>query len=371
MSSFQDYIQHGNAWLFLPAAVLLGALHGLEPGHSKTMMAAFIVAIRGTIGQAVLLGLSAAISHSLIIWILAAAALHYGNQFNAETVEPYLQLGSAVMILGLATWMFFRTRRELRAASEHHHDHGHDHAHSELFVLNMGHGKLELSVFEDGVPPVFQLRAPKGERLPAAQDVTLETVRPDGKRQTFQFTAKKDFIESTVDIPEPHEFDATVTIGHDGHSHTCRVEFREDEHHHHHHAGDDGSKEFQDAHELAHAQDIAQRFAGKAVTTPQIILFGVTGGLMPCPAAFTILLVCLQLKKMTLGFAIVGAFSFGLALTMVATGALAAWSVRHAEKRFKGFGETMRRAPYVSCVLLVLLASYMAWHGWHGLQSHP
>ncbi len=112
MSSFQDYLQHGNAWLFIPAAILLGALHGLEPGHSKTMMAAFIVAIRGTIGQAVLLGLSAAISHSLIIWVLAATALHYGSQWNAETVEPYLQLASAAMILGLAAWMFWRTRRE-------------------------------------------------------------------------------------------------------------------------------------------------------------------------------------------------------------------------------------------------------------------
>jgi nickel/cobalt exporter len=331
------------------------------------MMAAFIVAIRGTIGQAVLLGLSAAISHSLIIWVLAAAALHYGSQWNAETVEPYLQLGSAVMILGLAVWMFWRTRRDLRAAAEH--DHGHDHAHSELFTLDLGHDKLELSVFEKGVPPVFQLRAPAGERLSAAKDVTLETVRPDGTRQTFQFAAKKDFLESTVEIPEPHAFDATVSIGHGGHSHACRVEFREDEHHHHHHGEDDGSKEFQDTHERAHAQDIARRFAGRAVTTPQIILFGVTGGLMPCPAAFTVLLVCLQLKKVALGFTVVGAFSFGLALTMVATGALAAWSVRHAEKRFKGFGEVMRRAPYVSCVLLVLLATYMAWHGWHGLNK--
>ncbi len=368
MNSFADYLAHGNAWLYLPAAILLGALHGLEPGHSKTMMAAFIVAIRGTIGQAVLLGLSAAISHSLIIWILAAAALHFGSQWNAETVEPYLQLGSAVMILGLATWMFFRTRRDLHAAAEHDHGHthSHDHAHSELFTLDMGHGKLELSVFEDGVPPVFQIRAPAGERLPAAPDVTLETVRPDGARQKFQFTAKKKFLESTVDIPEPHEFDATITLGHGHHHHTCRVEFREDEHHHH--AADDGGKEFQDAHERAHSQDIAQRFAGKAVTTPQIILFGITGGLMPCPAAFTVLLVCLQLKKVALGFAVVGAFSFGLALTMVAAGALAAWSVRHAEKRFKGFGEVMRRAPYVSCVLLVVMADFMAWQGWHGLQ---
>ncbi len=365
MTSFNEYLAQGNAWLFLPAAILLGALHGLEPGHSKTMMAAFIIAIRGTIGQAVLLGLSAAISHSLIIWALAAAALHYGNQWNAETVEPYLQLGSAVMILGLAGWMFWRTRRDLHAASHHHN--GHDHAHSEWFVLDTGHGKLELSVFEDGVPPVFRLRAPAGERLPADKDVTLETVRPDGARQGFQFTAKEGFLESTVDIPEPHEFDATITIDHGGHSHVCRVEFHEDEHHHHHDE-DDGSQEFQDAHERAHAQDIARRFAGRAVTTPQIILFGVTGGLMPCPSAFTVLLVCLQLKKVTLGLAIVGAFSFGLAITMVTTGALAAWSVRHAEKRFKGFGEAVRRAPYVSCVLLVALAGFMAWHGWRGLH---
>ena len=367
VQSFQEYLAHGQGWLFLPAAILLGALHGLEPGHSKTMMAAFIVAIRGTIGQAVLLGLSAAISHSLIIWVLAAAALHFGSQWNAETVEPYLQLGSAVMILGLAVWMFWRTRRDLRAAADH--EHGHEHAHSELFTLDLGHGKLQLSVFEAGVPPVFQLRAPPGEALPSAKDVTLETVRPDGTRQIFGFSPKEGFLESTVDIPEPHEFDATVTIRHGSHNHSCRVEFREDEHHHHHHDLDDGSKEFQDAHERAHSQDIAQRFAGRVVTTPQIILFGVTGGLMPCPAAFTVLLVCLQLKRVALGFAVVGAFSFGLALTMVATGVLAAWSVRHAEKRFKGFGEVMRRAPYVSCVLLVSLASFMAWHGWRGL--HP
>lgn len=368
MNVFLHAVQSGstNLWLFIPVAILLGALHGLEPGHSKTMMAAFIVAVRGTIGQAVLLGLSAAISHSFIIWILAAAALHFGNQFNAETVEPYLQLGSAVMILALATWMLFRTRREVHEAAHHHH--GHDHAHSELFTLDLGHGKLELSVFEDGMPPVFQIRAPKGERLPAAGDVTLETIRPDGARQIFQFVAKKDFLESTVDIPEPHEFDATATVGHGHHNHICRVEFREGEPHHHHH-NEAGGEEFEDAHERAHTQDIAKRFAGRTVTTPQIILFGITGGLMPCPAAFTVLLVCLQLKKATLGFAMVGAFSFGLALTMVATGVLAAWSVRHAEKRFKGFGEAMRRAPYVTCILLVCLACFMAWHGWRGLHQ--
>lgn len=366
----------GNLWLFIPTAILLGALHGLEPGHSKTLMAAFIVAIRGTIAQAVLLGVSAAISHSLIIWLLAGLALHYGNQWNSASLDAWLQLASAALILGLAGWMYWRTRRDIHDAGHHHHhghdhDHGHshDHHHSENFLLDLGHGnKLELSVFEEGVPPVFRLHAPAGQRLPAAGDVTIETVRPDGARQTFKFIAKKNFLESTTDIPEPHEFDATLTLGHGSHHHTARVEFREDAHHHHHEAAVPG-EDFQDAHERAHAEDIARRFQGRTVTTPQIILFGVTGGLMPCPAAFTVLLVCLQLKRVSLGFALVASFSFGLALTMVTVGALAAWSVRHAEKKFSGFGEIMRRAPYVSCVLLVLLAAYMGWHGWHALNS--
>src|SRR4051794_5590889 len=124
-----------SLWVFIPTAILLGALHGLEPGHSKTMMAAFIIAIRGTIFQAVLLGLSAAISHSLIIYVLAGLALHFGNRWNAETVEPYLQIGSAVCILALAVWMFFRTRRDLHEAHHHHHDHhdgdAHGHGHGE------------------------------------------------------------------------------------------------------------------------------------------------------------------------------------------------------------------------------------------------
>src|ERR1700736_4366924 len=98
MNDFSHLLQQGaaNAWFFLPTAVILGALHGLEPGHSKTMMAAFIIAIRGTIAQAVLLGLSAAISHSFVIGLLAVAALRLGSRWNAENIEPYLQIGSAV-----------------------------------------------------------------------------------------------------------------------------------------------------------------------------------------------------------------------------------------------------------------------------------
>lgn len=383
-------LQNGTTslWLFIPTAILLGALHGLEPGHSKTMMAAFIIAIRGTFAQAVLLGLSAALSHSLIIWVLAVAALQFGSQWNAENSEPYLQLGSAIGILFLAGWMFLRTRREVREAHEHHHGHHHghghghhhhhdhkdghhhhDHSHEELFLLDTGRGKIELSVFEEGVPPVFRLRAPAGDTLPAAANVTLETVRSESGRQVFTFRERNGFLESIDSIPEPHEFEVVLTLKNGDEAYSARTEFKEHDHGHHHEH--EHGEDFQDAHERAHASDIQRRFAGKAVTTPQIALFGITGGLMPCPAAFSVLLICLQLKRIALGFALVAGFSFGLAVTMVTTGVLAAWSVQHAERKFRGFGDAMRKAPYVSCVLLVVLAAYMAWHGWHGLQGRP
>jgi nickel/cobalt transporter (NicO) family protein len=91
--------------------------------------------------------------------------------------------------------------------------------------------------------------------------------------------------------------------------------------------------------------------------------------LLPCPAAFSILVICLQVKHFTLGFALVLAFSAGLALTLIATGSLAAWSIRHAEKRFKGFGNFARKLPYVSSAFLLLVAIAMGVTGWKGLAA--
>src|SRR5665811_1491211 len=88
-----------NLWIFIPSAILLGALHGLEPGHSKTMMAAFIIAIRGTVRQAVLLGLAATISHTAVVWAVALAGMKLGSHFNAETSEPYFHVVSAILII--------------------------------------------------------------------------------------------------------------------------------------------------------------------------------------------------------------------------------------------------------------------------------
>lgn len=69
-----------HTWLFVPTAILLGALYGLEPGHSETMTAPFIIAVRGTVTQAVLLGLAAILSHTAVVWPVALA----GQPSDAE-----------------------------------------------------------------------------------------------------------------------------------------------------------------------------------------------------------------------------------------------------------------------------------------------
>ncbi len=367
MPDFIALVQQGHAWLFIPSAIVLGALHGLEPGHSKTMMAAFIVAIRGTVSQAVLLGLSATLSHTAVVWAVALTGLYFGQHWNAEATEPYFQVGSAALMLSVAIWMIWRTWRQQRVCL---HNHDHSHHHEEAKSIDTGHGVVKLEVFEKDVPPRFRLYDPAQSW--SASEVQLTTERSDGSTLMFSFVQRDGFLESEQEIPEPHEFIARLQLGHAHHRHNYDVEFVENDHHHHaipDYAGLDlTAPGYQDPHELAHANDIRHRFAHREVTTGQVIMFGLTGGLIPCPASITVLLLCLQLKKIALGVTLVLSFSAGLALTMMASGVLAALSLRHVSKRWNGFGEFTRQAPYFSGLIIVGIGIYMGYNGLSALM---
>jgi nickel/cobalt transporter (NicO) family protein len=370
MPSFAELLQQGasHAWLFAPTAILLGALHGLEPGHSKTMMAAFIIAIRGTVMQAVMLGLSAALSHTAVVWIVAIGGQYLGRNYAAEAVEPYLQLASAAVVAGVALWMIWRTRREQMREHDHIHAHAHD---FDVRRIDTGHGVVSLEIFEEGAPPRWRMRATGGNGWRAA-DVVVVTERPDNTRQAFAFADRGDFLESVEEIPEPHEFVARLSLGHGDHTHDYEIAFVEHGRAHDPTRGEThglGAVEgdYMDAHERAHANDIARRFRDREATTGQIIAFGLTGGLIPCPAAITVLVFCLQLKKLALGVTLVASFSVGLAVTMVSAGVIAALSLRQVQKRWSGFSAFARRAPYASGALMLLVAGYMGVSGWMGL----
>ncbi|PRX16658.1 hypothetical protein B0G75_1633, partial [Paraburkholderia sp. BL18I3N2] len=109
------------------------------------------------------------------------------------------------------------------------HDHGHDdHAHEEeVQKIFAPSGVFAVSIFEDGVPPVFRITpATQTSRLDATA-VSVTTVQPDGTQQVFALADRGDYLESKEDIPEPHSFKAIVRMP-DG---EFGVEFEEHEHH--------------------------------------------------------------------------------------------------------------------------------------------
>ena len=97
------------------------------------------------IAIAALLGLAATLSHTAVVWVIALGGQYLGQEWGGEASEPYFQLASAVVIVGIALWMAWRTWRE-----QHH---GHHHHHGEHRHVVTGDGLLTLEVFEDGVPP--------------------------------------------------------------------------------------------------------------------------------------------------------------------------------------------------------------------------
>ncbi|MBI1774135.1 MAG: sulfite exporter TauE/SafE family protein [Proteobacteria bacterium] len=371
------------AWLFIPSAILLGALHGLEPGHSKTMMAAFIIAVRGTVRQATLLAISATISHTAIVWVVAILALTYGSQWSAEATEPYFQLVSAAVIVGIALWMLLRTFREQRAISAASRLHAGGRAHAGM-VIDTGHGLVELSIVEDAGSARFRLyfmdRVGHSIRPPADHTISVDTIRPDGAYRRYALGNQGEYFESVDSVAGPHEFVANLELQHDDHGHTYPTRFgtveqgsEVDRQHlgdRHGSAGAAGGKldlgdlQGMDAHQRSHAMDIQRRFAGRTVTTGQVVLFGLTGGLLPCPAAVTVLLLCLQLQRFWLGIVLVLFFSVGLALTLLASGTVAAWGMREASKRWSGFDALAMKLPYASSALIILVGIYIGWSGW-------
>lgn len=144
-------------------------------------------------------------------------------------------------------------------------------------------------------------------------------------------------------------------------------------HHPHDHAHDrDHSHRHgpMDAHALAHAREIEARIGSGRTSTLQTILFGLTGGLIPCPAAITVLLLCLSLGQFALGVTLVAGFSVGLAVTLVAVGTLAAIGMRYAARRTSRFDALLTWAPYVSSALIGVVGVLMIFAGWTHLQHH-
>src|ERR1700756_2650924 len=80
-------------------AFWFGALHALEPGHGKTMVAAYLVGERGTPKHAVFLGGMVTFTHTISVFILGLATMFLSRYVMPEKISKVLGIVSGLSIV--------------------------------------------------------------------------------------------------------------------------------------------------------------------------------------------------------------------------------------------------------------------------------
>lgn len=237
----------------LMVAAVLGAFHALEPGHGKTVVAAYLVGSRGTAWHAVILGLVVTISHTAGVYLLGGVTFYASQHVVPERLYPWLSLFSGLTIAVLGAVMFLRRASGRAVGHDHHHGHHHHHGHAH---------------------------------------------------------------------PHDHEHD-----GEPAHDHTHAAP---------HAHGPDGP---------THAP----------VSLRGLVALGVSGGIVPCPAALVVLLSALSMHRVGFGLVLIVAFSVGLAAVLVIIGVLMVYASR-LMARFREDGPWINRwLPLTSSAVMTLL----------------
>lgn len=246
-----------NEWgigiLLITAAVAigLGAVHALEPGHGKTVVAAYLVGSRGTAGHAFLLGLIVTASHTAGVYLLGAVTLYASRYILPERLYPWLGVLSGVMIAALGGFLFLRRYAGEPHPHSHEYPHRHDHVHD----------------------------------------------------------------------------DDLASHSHTEHDHT---------HSHHHQTPSAG------------------------VSARELLALGVTGGIVPCPAALVVLLSAVSLHRVGFGLLLIVAFSVGLAAVLITIGLLMVYA-RRLMSRFHGDGPLLTRwLPLTSSAVITVFGVSIA-----------
>lgn len=266
-SKFTELVSGRNVgfWFLFPAALIaasLGALHALEPGHGKTIVAAYLVGSRGTPRHAVLLGLIVTAAHTAGVYLLGVITLYASRWIVPEQLYPWLAVISGLMIAGLASYMLLRAWTG--EAADHSHEPGQSHTHWFAFLANRGAAEADVSVSV------------------ANQQQAIERTQ-------------------ALDQSQPSEL------------------------------------------------------RGESISLRQLLTLGITGGMVPCPAALVVLLSALSLHRVGLGLFLIVAFSLGLAAVLIVIGLLMVYA-RQIMARWRGDGAVVKRwLPMASAGFMLIL----------------
>ncbi|MEA1866764.1 MAG: sulfite exporter TauE/SafE family protein [Thermodesulfobacteriota bacterium] len=150
--------------IYYLTATLLGGMHALEPGHGKTVVAAYLIGSKGGKLDAVMLGLVVTLTHTFSVILLAIAAKVASTRMTLtdESLHGYIGLAAGFLILGVGIWMLVQRIRGKdpfhhhgHSHSQHHnHDHNHDHGHSHVHgEKKAGYWQLFLLGVSGGLVP--------------------------------------------------------------------------------------------------------------------------------------------------------------------------------------------------------------------------
>jgi nickel/cobalt transporter (NicO) family protein len=156
---------------------------------------------------------------------------------------------------------------------------------------------------------------------------------------------------------------------HDGPHDHCYVHSGHEAVHAHHHPGFEHSHRhaLQHPHEHSHSHaELTHTHGGVThshdysnVKFRDLFTLGVTGGMVPCPSALVVLLSAISLNRVRLGLLLIVAFSFGLALVLMAIGLMMVYA-RGFLERFSGGGRVWQTLPILSSLLVAVVGVVIA-----------
>jgi len=308
--------------IFFLSAFGLGALHALEPGHGKTVVAAYLVGTKGRKIDAVVLGLVVTVTHSFSAIALAVIAKLASDSISLteEALHGSLGLVAGLLILIVGGCMLVSRLRggDLFHGHSHgpgdSHSHGHSSGHSHnTHNRDLHHHAPRKFAFLEGDHDDHQ--ASDGH----VHETEHEHVHSDGT------------VHSHVHHPGGNP--STGMCFHDsGHNGSLRQV--------------DHDRSDNTAHTKMETDGRRKRLGNW-----QLFLLGVSGGLVPCPAAIVILLASVASGRIDEGLAYILLFSLGLAAALIAIG-ITVVSAGKLAARFLDAQKFARRVSIASAAII-------------------
>ncbi len=91
--------------LWALTAFTLGFMHALEPGHGKSIMAAYVLGTNANLKDALLLGLTVVLSHTSTIFALGMASIYLIGSMSLEMTHDLMSLIGGTILLIVGIWI--------------------------------------------------------------------------------------------------------------------------------------------------------------------------------------------------------------------------------------------------------------------------